>query len=142
MVWNEIKYKATLVRDFAEMPQVRCNPHQLNQVFMNLLINAAQAIEKEGEITVKAWQEGETVLFSVTDTGCGIPQENLRQIFEAFFTTKEVGKGTGLGLSVSYEIVKKHRGEILVDSEPGKGTTFTVRLPIDSREESGEGTTE
>jgi two-component system NtrC family sensor kinase len=78
----------------------------------------------------------------VTDTGCGIPQENLRQIFEAFFTTKEVGKGTGLGLSVSYEIVKKHRGEIFVDSEPGKGTTFTVRLPIDSREESGEGTTE
>ena len=142
MVWNEIKYKATLVRAFAEMPQVRCNPHQLNQVFMNLLINAAQAIEKEGQITVKAWQEGETVLFSVTDTGCGIPQENLRQIFEAFFTTKEVGKGTGLGLSVSYEIVKKHRGEIFVDSEPGKGTTFTVRLPIDAREESGEGTTE
>jgi two-component system NtrC family sensor kinase len=131
MVWNEIKYKATLIRDFAELPPVRCYPHQVNQVFLNLLINAAQAIDKEGQITVKAWQDGETVLFSVADTGCGIPEENLPRIFEPFFTTKEIGIGTGLGLSLSYEIVKKHLGEIFVESEPGKGTAFTVRLPVD-----------
>jgi two-component system NtrC family sensor kinase len=138
IVWNEIKYKATLVRDFAELPPVRCYSHQLNQVFMNLLVNAAQAIDKEGRITVKAWQEGEAVAFSVADTGCGIPPENLNQIFMPFFTTKEAGKGTGLGLSVSYEIVQKHQGEILVDSELGKGTTFTVRIPIDARGQAGQ----
>lgn len=138
IVWNEIKYKATLVRDFAELPHVRCYPHQLNQVFMNLLINAAQAIDKEGQITVKAWQEGETVLFSVADTGCGISEENISRIFEPFFTTKEIGIGTGLGLSLSYQIVKKHQGEISVESVPGKGTTFTVRLPIDAEAMCGD----
>lgn len=137
IVWNEIKYKATLVRDFSELPLIRCYPHQLNQVFMNLLINAAQAIDKEGQITVKAWQDGEMVQFSVTDTGCGIPPENLSRIFEPFFTTKEVGVGTGMGLSLSYQIVKKHQGEIFVESEPGKWTTFTVRLPIDGGVVSG-----
>lgn len=133
MVWSEIKYKANLIRDFSELPLVRCYPHQLNQVFMNLLINAAQAIDHEGHITVKAWQYGEEVLFSFADDGCGIPAENLSKIFEPFFTTKEIGIGTGLGLSLSYEIVKKHKGEIFVESEQGKGTTFTVRLPIDVR---------
>jgi two-component system NtrC family sensor kinase len=136
IVWNEIKYKATLVRDFSELPPVRCYPHQLNQVFMNLLINAAQAIDKEGQITVKAWQDGKEVLFSVADTGCGIPETHLSRIFEPFFTTKEVGIGTGLGLSVSYQIVKKHQGEIFVESTPGKGTIFTVRLPIDAEARS------
>lgn len=132
IVWNEIKYKATLVRDFADLPPVRCYPHQLSQVFMNLLLNAAQAIDKAGQITVKAWQEGAMVFFSVTDTGIGIPEENLNQIFEPFFTTKEPGTGTGLGLGISYEIVKKHQGDILVDSEVGEGTTFTVCIPIDA----------
>jgi len=133
IVWNEIKYKATLVRDFAELPLVQCYPHQLSQVFMNLLLNAAQAIDREGQIFLKAWQEEETVLFSVADTGSGIPEENLHQIFEPFFTTKEAGQGTGLGLGLSYEIVKKHQGEILVESEIGKGTTFTVRIPINAK---------
>jgi two-component system NtrC family sensor kinase len=133
IVWNEIKYKATLVRDFAELPPVQCYPHQLSQVFMNLLLNAAQAIDREGQIFLKAWQEEETVLFSVADTGSGIPEENLNQIFEPFFTTKEAGQGTGLGLGLSYEIVKKHQGEILVESEIGKGTTFTVRIPINAK---------
>lgn len=137
IVWNEIKYKATLIRDFCELPPVRCYPHQLNQVFMNLLVNAAQAIDKEGRIIVKAWQEEQSVLFSVADDGCGIPAENVSKIFEPFFTTKEIGKGTGLGLSLSYEIVKKHRGEISVASEPGKGTVFTVSLPIDVRKMPG-----
>ena len=138
IVWNEIKYKATLVRDFSELPPVRCYPHQLNQVFMNLLINAVQAIDKEGTITVKTWPDGDEVLFSVADTGCGIPEANLSRIFEPFFTTKEIGIGTGLGLSVSYQIVKKHKGEIFVESAPGKGTTFTVRLPIDAEAMCGD----
>jgi two-component system, NtrC family, sensor kinase len=133
IVWNEIKYKAKLVRHFAELPPVRCYPHQLNQVFMNLLLNAAQAIGKEGLITVKAWRERERVCFSVADTGTGIPKENFSLIFEPFFTTKEVGKGTGLGLRLSYEIVKKHQGDILVESEVGKGTIFTVQIPIDAK---------
>lgn len=136
IVWNEIKYKAKLVRDFAELPPVRCYPHQLNQVFMNLLLNAAQAIDKEGEIKVKAWQEGEMVIFSIADNGTGIPKKNLNKIFEPFFTTKEIGKGTGLGLGLSYEIVKKHQGDIFVESEIGKGTTFTVRIPIDAKTDS------
>ena len=140
IVWNEIKYKANLVRNYAELPPVRCYPHQLNQVFMNLLINAAQAIDKEGQITVKAWQEGQEVIFSVTDTGCGIPEENLSKIFDPFFTTKEIGIGTGLGLSLSYQIVKRHQGEIRVESVPGKGTTFTVYLPIEARSDSAFGT--
>lgn len=137
IVWNEIKYKATLVRDYAQLPAIRCCPHQISQVFMNLLLNAVQAIDKEGRITVKTWQEGPMAVLSVTDTGCGIPRENLNRLFEPFFTTKPVGKGTGLGLSLSYEIVQKHRGDIEVESEPGQGATFTVRIPVnaDAREQ-------
>jgi len=130
IVWNEIKYKANLVRDLGNLPPIRCFPQQLNQVFMNLLINASQAIDNQGEIRVRTWQENNSVYASVGDTGCGIPEDVLHRIFEPFFTTKEVGKGTGLGLSITYDIIKKHQGEIFVESEPGSGTTFTVRLPI------------
>ncbi|MDA8180382.1 MAG: response regulator [Deltaproteobacteria bacterium] len=130
IAWNEIKYKAVLHKEFGDLPPVLCWPQQLNQVFMNLLVNAAQAIEKEGEITVRSWTEGDAVLVSVSDTGCGIPRDNLNRIFEPFFTTKEVGKGTGLGLSIAYDIVKKHSGAITVKSEEGKGATFTVRIPV------------
>jgi two-component system NtrC family sensor kinase len=97
---------------------------------MNLLVNAAHAIEKQGQITVRSWAADGYVSVAVRDSGCGIPPDNLSHIFEPFFTTKEVGKGTGLGLSISYDIVKKHNGEILVDSRPGEGTTFTVRIPV------------
>jgi two-component system NtrC family sensor kinase len=130
IAWNSIKYKAVLHKELGDLPPVLCWPQQLNQVFMNLLVNAAHAIEKEGEITVRSWTEGDAVLVSVSDTGCGIPRENLSRIFEPFFTTKEVGKGTGLGLSITYDIVKKHSGAITVKSEEGKGTTFTVRIPV------------
>jgi len=130
IVWNEVKYKATLVRDLETLPLIRCYPQQLNQVFMNLLVNASQAIETQGEIRVRTWLEGDSVYASVGDTGCGIPEEVLNRIFEPFFTTKEVGKGTGLGLSITYDIIKKHKGEIFVESRPGEGTTFTIRLPI------------
>jgi len=130
IVWNELKYKASLVKDLGVIPLTRCHPQQINQVFMNLLVNAGQAIEKQGEITVRTWHENGFIYALVSDTGSGMPPEVLNQIFEPFFTTKEVGKGTGLGLSITYDIVKKHNGEITATSESGKGTTFTVRLPV------------
>ena len=130
IAWNEIKYKATLKKELGEIPRTRCYPQQMNQVFMNLLVNAAHAIEDQGVITVRSWQEDGYACVSVADTGQGIPEANLNRIFEPFFTTKEVGKGTGLGLSITYDIVKKHNGEITVRSEPGKGTVFTVRIPV------------
>ena len=105
------------------------NPGQLNQVFLNLLINAGQAIVPPGEIVLKSWHDDDFVYASVSDTGQGIPEEVRDRIFELFFTTRDVGKGTGLGLSISYEIIKKHQGEIMVESTAGKGTTFTVKLP-------------
>jgi two-component system, NtrC family, sensor kinase len=130
IAWNEIKYKAALEKELGVLPLALCCPSQLNQVFMNLLINAVQAIDKEGRIIVRTWYESPWVCASVSDTGCGIPPETLSRIFEPFFTTKEVGSGTGLGLSISYELIQRHGGDILVDSVPGKGSTFTVRLPV------------
>jgi two-component system NtrC family sensor kinase len=130
IAWNELKYKTTLNRDYGKLPEVKCHPQQLNQVFLNILVNAAHAIETQGEITVSSRQEGEAVAIAISDTGCGIPEEIKSRIFEPFFTTKAVGKGTGLGLSISYDIVKKHGGEIEVASSPA-GTTFTIRLPIE-----------
>ncbi len=131
--WNELKYVATLHKEYGELPEVRGYPQQLNQVFMNLLVNAAHSIETKGEITLRSWHEDGFVFVSVADTGCGMPQERLEQIFEPFFTTKESGKGTGLGLSISLEIVRKHQGEIRVRSVPGKGTEFTVMLPVEQQ---------
>ncbi|KAF0219761.1 MAG: two-component system NtrC family sensor [Geobacteraceae bacterium] len=130
IVWNELKYKATVHKEYGDIPLTRCYPQQLNQVFMNLLVNASHAIEKQGEITVRTWLEDENIYIAVADNGCGIPEENLSRIFEPFFTTKEVGMGTGLGLSILYDIVKKHKGEIAVESRVGKGTTFTVWIPV------------
>ncbi len=131
IAWNEIKYLATLNKEFGDVPDVLCYPQQLNQVFLNLLVNAAHALgETQGIITVRTWSDPEHAYVSISDTGCGIAEENIQRIFEPFFTTKEVGKGTGLGLSISFDIIKKHGGEINVASEVGAGTTFTVRLPI------------
>ncbi len=130
VVSNEIKYKAEVVRDYAGLPFVECIPSQLNQVFMNLLVNAAQAIDQKGTITVRTGKSGEEVWVEVQDTGKGIPSEILNRIFDPFFTTKPIGKGTGLGLSLSYGIVQKHHGRIEVKSEVGKGSTFRVCLPV------------
>ena len=130
IVWNEIKYVAELKKELGEIPRIRCYPSQINQVIMNLLVNAAHAIEKSGVITVRTWQDENFVCMSVADTGCGMSEETINRIFEPFFTTKEVGKGTGLGLPISYEIVMKHGGTIDVESCVGNGTTFTVRLPL------------
>lgn len=130
---NEIKYVATLIQEFGNIPPVKCFPQQLNQVFLNLLVNAAHALEGlQGSITVRTLSEDENVFVQVSDTGCGMSEEIKRRIFEPFFTTKVVGKGTGLGLSISYDIIKKHGGELTVESVVGAGTTFTVRLPTNS----------
>ncbi|HLF98492.1 MAG TPA: bacteriohemerythrin [Methylococcaceae bacterium] len=130
IVNNELKYKARVVKEYGGIEPCECVGAQINQVFMNLLVNAAQAIETKGDITIRTGQSTEEVWAEIADTGKGISPEHLTRIFEPFFTTKPVGKGTGLGLSVSYNIVQKHNGRLEVASEPGKGTTFRVCLPI------------
>jgi PAS domain S-box-containing protein len=130
IVWNELKYKVTLNKEYGEIPKITCNGGQINQVFLNMLVNAAQAIEKTGEITIRTRKDQDNISVSISDTGAGIPPDKINRIFEPFFTTKEVGKGTGLGLSISYDIIKKHGGKIEVESEVSRGTTFTVVLPI------------
>jgi PAS domain S-box-containing protein len=130
IIWNELKYKAILKREYGNIPLTVCNAGQLNQVFMNILINASQAIEVQGEITVKTWSDCINIYIAISDTGSGIPTDKMHRIFEPFFTTKEVGKGTGLGLSIAYDIVKKHKGELLVQSEISKGTSFTIAIPV------------
>ena len=127
---NELKYKADVRTEFSELPKILCFPGELNQVFLNLLTNAAQAIETRGEIRVITRIQNGHILIQISDTGSGIKPENIPKIFDPFFTTKPVGQGTGLGLSISHGIVKKHGGEILVESERGKGTTVKILIPM------------
>lgn len=123
-----------LVRDYGELPQVNCYAAQLNQVWINLLVNAAQAIgDDDGEVRIKTRCEGENVIISISDTGCGIDSERLKNIFDPFFTTKPVGEGTGLGLSISHGVIARHGGAIVVESEPARGTTFTITIPINPK---------
>ena len=130
VVMNEVKYKAEVRKDYGVLPPVRCIAAQLNQVFMNLIVNAAHAIPERGTITLATRAENDWVCIAVSDTGCGMSEEVKRRIFEPFFTTKPVGQGTGLGLSLSFSIVQKHGGRIEVDSEPGVGTRFSVWIPV------------
>ena len=130
IVHNELKYKAEVIKEYGDLPEVECIISQLNQVFMNLLVNAAQAIEDRGIITVRSGREGDGVWIEIQDTGKGMDEETCKRIFDPVFTTKPVGKGTGLGLSISYNIIKKHHGHIRVASEPGVGTTFRIWLPV------------
>lgn len=133
MVWNELKYRCTVSKRYGSLPKVHCLPSQLNQVFMNLLVNAGQAIEGQGAITITTECVGsDAVRIHISDTGAGMSAQTRAHIFEPFFTTKPVGQGTGLGLSVAKGIIKRHHGSIEVTSEPGQGTTFTVTLPVDS----------
>jgi len=129
---NEIKHKATVVKELVELPLVPCISSQINQVLVNLLVNAAQAVSSPGGIiTVRSGIKGASVWLEICDNGCGIPEDVRTRIFEPFYTTKDVGKGTGLGLSISWEIVQRHHGEIEVDSALGKGSTFRVSLPME-----------
>lgn len=136
IVHNEIKYKAEVVREYGELPMVQCIPSQLNQVFMNLLVNAAHAIDERGVIHVRSGTEGDWVWVEVQDNGKGIRPEHLGRLFDPFFTTKPVGKGTGLGLSISYGIVQKHGGRIEVESELGQGSRFRVWLPLQQADQA------
>jgi len=130
VVMNEIKYKAEIKKDYGTLPAVRCLAAQLNQVFMNLIVNASHAIETRGEIQLSTRCVDDWVCIKVIDNGSGMPPEVLRRIFDPFFTTKSVGQGTGLGLSLSFSIIQKHGGRIEVESTPGKGTCFQVWIPV------------
>ena len=130
IVWNELKYKAEVHKHYAELPLVECLPMQINQVFMNILVNAGHAIRDRGTITLSSGCDESSVWIAIADDGAGIPDSVLQKIFDPFFTTKPVGQGTGLGLSLSYGIVKKHHGRIEVKSKPGEGSEFRIVLPI------------
>jgi signal transduction histidine kinase len=128
---NEIKYQADIRRDYGDLPDIECLPSELNQVFMNLLVNAAHAVgPQRGLIVVRSGAAGNEVWVEIEDDGCGIAPEHLPRVFDPFFTTKPVGRGTGLGLSLAYGIVQKHQGRIDVRSEPGRGACFRVTLPV------------
>lgn len=139
IVANEIKYRAEVRREYGDLPDIECLPSELNQVFLNLLVNAAHAIGPErGLIVVRSGQAGDKVWVEVEDDGCGIAPEHLPRVFDPFFTTKPVGRGTGLGLSLAYGIVQKHHGRIEVRSEPGRGSCFRVTLPVRRPSASGD----
>ncbi len=128
---NELKYKATIHKNYQEqMPLVYCQSMQINQVFMNLLLNAAQAMEQPGDIYIRISTEEKFAIVSVRDTGSGIAPQHLTKVFDPFFTTKPVGTGTGLGLSLSYSIIQKHHGKLSVTSQQGQGTEFVIALPL------------
>jgi len=139
LVRHEIKNRIEVVRDYGDLPKVDCYPDQLNQVFMNILVNAAQAIDGNGKITIRTRADENSVTLAFSDTGRGISPENLAKIFDPGFTTKSVGLGSGLGLAICYKIVKEHGGRIDVQSELGKGSTFTVTLPRQLLEHSQPG---
>jgi signal transduction histidine kinase/FixJ family two-component response regulator len=126
----ELKYRAKMTKDYGQLPIIKCYPQQLNQVFINMLVNAAQAMEKTGEIKVKTRHVKDNIEITISDDGPGIPEKNLAKIFDPFFTTKDVGKGTGLGLNIAKDIINKHNGTIDVESRVGEGTTFTIHIPV------------
>ncbi len=129
ITWNKIKYNCVLKKHYGDIPCINGNQQKLGQVFMNLIINASQAIENKGRINIKTYAQDNNICIEISDNGKGIEEGNLKKIFDAFYTTKPVGEGTGLGLSISYEIIKKHGGDIIVESQVDKGTTFIISLP-------------
>jgi PAS domain S-box-containing protein len=131
LVHHQLKNRIEVIKDFGDLPLVSCYPNQLNQVFMNILVNASQAIEGSGEIHIKTRQEGDEAIIEFTDTGRGMAPEMLARVFEPGFTTKRRGIGTGLGLSIVKQIIEDHDGRVEVESQVGKGTTFRIVLPTD-----------
>ena len=136
---NQLKGRVEIQRDYAELPPVPCAPSQINQVFLNLLNNAGQAIDGAGTIAIRTRVEDQMAVVEIRDTGCGMDADTQAHIFEPFFTTKPVGKGTGLGLSIVFRIIEDHRGSIEVDSTIGEGTTFRVKLPLRTAGTGGTG---
>ena len=129
VVWNAVKNRVKIEKDYGDLPPLHCNAQQLGQVFLNLLVNASQAMDSRGVIKIRTFVEGKNLCIQISDNGHGMSPEVMDRIFEAFFTTKGAEEGTGLGLSITKDIVKKHNGTISVESQVGKGTTFTVLLP-------------
>jgi signal transduction histidine kinase len=131
MVWNELKYSCTVEKDLGQLPPVHCHAGQINQVIMNILVNASHAIGPGGGvISISTGADDHEAVVTITDTGCGMTPETASHIFDPFFTTKDIGVGTGLGLSISHGIVTDHGGRIEVASTPGKGSTFRICLPL------------
>jgi signal transduction histidine kinase len=130
LIHHELKHGITIEKNYGKLPPISCYPSQLNQVFLNLLVNSKQAIKSKGTIVIKTFIKNNKVHIIFTDDGEGIPKKNLNRIFDPGYTTKGIGVGTGLGLSITYNIIQSHRGTIKVDSEVGKGTTFTITLPM------------
>jgi two-component system NtrC family sensor kinase len=135
LIHHELKHNITIVKDYGDIPPISCFPSQLNQVFLNFLVNSKQAIKDKGTIRISTFAKNKKVHIKFSDDGVGIPKESLRRIFDPGFTTKGIGVGTGLGLSISYNIIQNHRGEIKVESEWGKGTDFLIILPMDLEEQ-------
>ncbi len=134
IVNSEIKYKADIVKEYADLPRIECLASELNQVFLNLLVNAIQAIEERGIITIRtAVEDDQHIKIEIEDTGMGIPEDNITRVFDPFYTSKPVGTGTGLGLSLSYSIIQRHNGRIEVESVEGQGTKFTLILPVKNK---------
>ncbi len=129
-IWNKLKDKAELVEEFGDIPLVECDIDKLNYVFMHILMNAVQSIDNHGIIKIKTYTIEDSIVIQISDTGKGIQKEDIGKIFDMFYTTKDPDEGTGLGLSISHRIIQEHNGTIDVESEPGKGSTFTINLPI------------
>jgi len=135
LVWNELKYKCTLNKSLSPLPIYKCNPGELSQVILNLLVNASDAIKDNGEISISSTFMENYIQIQVSDNGSGIENKDLIKLFDPFFTTKDVGKGTGLGLSISHRIIEKHGGVLSVASQVGHGTVFTIMLPIEEEQQ-------
>jgi signal transduction histidine kinase len=132
LVNNLFKRRITVHEEYGDIPLVKCFPSQLNQVFMNILVNASQAIEGAGDIYIRTFQEGRHICVTISDTGTGIKKEHIEKIFDPGFTSKGVGIGLGLGLYISYNIIQNHKGEISATSEYGKGAEFKIKIPMDT----------
>jgi len=136
IVWNEVKYKAAIEKEYGELPPVKCNISEIKQVLVNLLVNASHAINEKGMIKIITSSEFGYATIKISDNGCGIPEDKLKRIFDPFYTTKPVGKGTGLGLWISSTIIQKHNGFLTVESKPDFGSTFTIRIPIENSQQT------
>jgi len=136
IIANNLLSKIKITRNYGDLPPVECYPGKLNQVFLNLLSNAAYAVQKKfkenagGEITIETKKDGDNVFIKIKDNGTGMDAQTQKKVFEPFFTTKEVGEGTGLGMSIAYNTIKKHNGRVIINSIPGEGSEFILQIPI------------
>lgn len=133
LLWNEIKYKCEVVKDYGEVPEIFAWAGELRQVFVNIVVNAAQAIEEQGTVTLRTMLRNDKIVIDIKDTGPGMADETLKRLFDPFYTTKEVGSGTGLGLYLSHGIIQKHHGTLIAENNAGGGACFSITLPVEVR---------